>query len=166
MTCSHRDAKRPRLDHAALDRVRSDRADVRHAAVERSSGLTAQVRYSTTDPWVSLPTKTSADFFNGIDAARFDYPASTAYISARFSHISDVIYVRLVDALQQEVPISYSRMPLYYDNRRSAATVSLDDWDWAAACALRSLSLAVWEAEFDRMPSRRRFGRNVRRILN
>ena len=65
----------------------------------------AQIRYSTSDSWHSLPGITTSDFFNGIDAARFDYPNRTAYISAAFLGDEDIIYVRILNG-QDEVTIS------------------------------------------------------------
>ena len=70
----------------------------------------------------------SSDFFNGINAARFDYPNNTAYLSVAFSNISDVIYLRILNGLS-EVPLTYLGISSYYDNRHAAVTVSLDDWD-------------------------------------
>jgi hypothetical protein len=92
------------------------------------SGLTAQYRTNPTGIWQSLDTKTSADFFNGVNAARFDYAAGMAYLSVAFAANSDNLYLRVINSGGQEVSLSYVGMPLYYDNRKAAATVSLDDW--------------------------------------
>ena len=40
--------------------------------------------------------KTSDDFFNGIEAVRYDYDNSIPYISLAFSNVSDSIIVRLM----------------------------------------------------------------------
>src|SRR5574341_466123 len=56
-----------------------------------SNNLIAQYRYNQTDNWIDLPTRTSADFFNGINVARFDYLNSIAYISVAFALNSDAI---------------------------------------------------------------------------
>jgi len=45
--------------------------------------------------WIKLPTKTPADFFNGIAACRFDFNNSKVYISIGFSDISDDIYLKI-----------------------------------------------------------------------
>jgi len=102
-----------------------------------SSNLTAQYRFRTSDAWVNLDTKTSLDFFNGVNAAKFNYASNVAYLSVAFSLNSDAIYLRVLDG-QGEIPLSYMGMPFYYDNRAAAVTVSLDDWDaqnvnWDAA---------------------------------
>jgi hypothetical protein len=102
-----------------------------------SSSLVAQYRYGTNDAWVNLDTKTSADLFSGVNAARFDYANRLAYLSVAFSLASDSIYLRILDS-QGEVPLTYVGIANYYDNRASAVTVSLDDWDsqsenWDAA---------------------------------
>ncbi len=93
-----------------------------------SSNLTAQYRYSTGDSWQSLSTLTSSDHFNGIDVARFDYANDVAYLSIAFSPASDLIFLRILND-QAEVPLTYLGMPLYYDNRQAAVTVTLDDLD-------------------------------------
>ncbi len=93
-----------------------------------SSNLTAQYRFSPSGSWVNLVERTSADFFNGINAARFDYINNLAYLSIAFSPTSDVVYLRILNG-QSEVPLTYMGMPEYYDNRHAAVTVSLDDWE-------------------------------------
>ncbi len=93
-----------------------------------SSNLTAQYRYDPADDWSTLDRKTTADFFNGVNAVRFDYPNNNAYISVAFCRNSDAIYVRVMND-QTEVPISFLWIPFYYDNRSAAVTTSLDDWD-------------------------------------
>jgi len=92
-----------------------------------SSNLGAQYRYDPNDPWNDLDIKTSADFFNGVNAVRFDYTNNIAYLSVAFILNSDVIYLRILDG-QTEVPITYVGIPEYYDNRHAAVTITLDDW--------------------------------------
>jgi Polysaccharide deacetylase len=92
-----------------------------------ASGLSAQYRHATTDGWATLPTKTSADTFNGVPAARFDYAAGLAYLSVPFVATTDSVYVRIVDAQGGAVSVSYLDMPRYYDNRRAAVVITLDD---------------------------------------
>jgi len=95
------------------------------------SGLTAQYRFFETT-WDTLPVKTSADIFNGIDAVRFDYAQGFAYISVRFSRTSDNIHLRIVDGSGTPVSMVFDSIPRYYDERKAAVTISLDDWDvWA-----------------------------------
>ena len=93
-----------------------------------SSNLTAQYRYGTGQSWITLTGRTAADSFNGINAVRFDYTDDIAYISVSFSLNSDVIYVRVMDA-QTEVPLSFSGISSYYDNRQAVVVISLDDWN-------------------------------------
>jgi hypothetical protein len=93
-----------------------------------SSNLTAQYRYNRTDSWVTLTERTSLDFFNGINAVRFDYPNNRAYISVAFSSTVDDIYVHILNG-GSPISFTYMNIPLYYDNRHAAVTVTLDDWD-------------------------------------
>ena len=92
-----------------------------------SSNLTAQYRFSQTDSWVSLVNKTSTDFFNGVNAARFDYVSNVVYVSVAFASNFDSIFVRVLNG-SSEVPIEYLGIPQYYDNRRAVVTVTLDDF--------------------------------------
>jgi len=92
-----------------------------------SSGLTAQYRYDTSSAWVSLPQETSSNFFNGLAAARFAYPSNTVYISVPFSSSSDTIYVQVINSAMQPVLMTFQGIPKYYDNRKAAVTVDLDD---------------------------------------
>ena len=94
-----------------------------------SSNLTAQYRYSSAGSWVNLTQKTSSDFFNGVNAARFDYANNTGYLSIAFSPNSDTIFLRTIETGGSEIPMSYLGMPHYYDNRHAAVTVTLDDWE-------------------------------------
>jgi len=92
-----------------------------------SSGLTAQYRYDTVSGWTSLPARTTSDFFNGIAAARFVYASNTAYVSVPFSSSSNTIYLRAINSAQQQVAITYQGISKYYDNRKAAVTIDLDD---------------------------------------
>ncbi len=94
-----------------------------------SSNLTAQYRYDSAGNWTTLTPKTSADFFNGVNAARFDYGAARAYLSVAFAQNSDHLFLRIVDSQNSEVPLAYQGIPIYYDNRQAAVTISLDDWN-------------------------------------
>jgi hypothetical protein len=92
-----------------------------------SSGLTAQYRYDANDDWISLPEKTSSDSFNGIAAARFAYASNAAYASVPFSLSSDTIYLRVVNGAMQPVAVSYQGISKYYDNRKAAVVIDMDD---------------------------------------
>lgn len=93
-----------------------------------SAALSAYRRYSTTEAWTPLATKTSADFFNGIEAVRFDYADLRAYVSAAFGAAGDSLYLRITDQAGRNVAIEYRGLSRYYDNRTAAVTVTADDW--------------------------------------
>jgi hypothetical protein len=93
-----------------------------------SSNLKAQYRYRLVDSWTDLDQKTATDFFNGVNAVRFDYVDGVAYVSVAFDQDSDHLFLRILDDQNVEVPLSYLGIPTYYDNRKAAVTVSLDDW--------------------------------------
>ena len=50
-----------------------------------SQNINAYRKYNSSQSWNLIDKKTSDDFFNGIEAARFDYDENKAYISVRFS---------------------------------------------------------------------------------
>ncbi len=94
-----------------------------------SSNLKAYKRYTEDGNWTQITEKTSSDFFNGIEAVRFDYSNNRAYISVAFSSTSDEIHLKITDAWDQIVDVTYQGIPDYYDNRDAAVVATADDWD-------------------------------------
>ncbi len=92
------------------------------------TGLRAHKRHSPSADWVSLPVMTSRDFFNGVEAVRFDYRRGIAYVSVAFSPASDDIALKIVDSSAKQVEIQFGGICRYYDNRRGAVVVTADDW--------------------------------------
>jgi Secretion system C-terminal sorting domain len=94
-------------------------------------GLIALRKFSADDKWSYIQEKTSQDFFNGIEAARFDYNNNKAYVSTPFSASGDSLFIRITDSLGNNIPLQYSGICKYYDNRIAVVTGSCDDWsDW------------------------------------
>lgn len=91
-------------------------------------GLHAWVRYDSVSAWTALTEKQAGDFFNGIDAVRFDHAADIAYVSATLSAGSDDLHIRITTAAGTPVAVSYGGVAHYYDNRTAAVLVSIDDW--------------------------------------
>jgi hypothetical protein len=91
--------------------------------------LTAQYRTATSGSWSSLPVYTSAQFFNGIDAIRFDYAGNYAYLSKSFVAASDVLQMQIINSGSNPISLRYMGITNYYDNRNAAVTISLDDWN-------------------------------------
>ena len=90
--------------------------------------LNAYRKYRSAQDWNLIDEKTDDDFFNGIEAVRFDYNENIAYISVGFSIISDSIFIRIVNSANENINASYMRMSEYYDNREAVVTVTADDW--------------------------------------
>lgn len=90
--------------------------------------LTASYRYSSADNWNELSVKTSSDYFNGIEAVRFEDSENTAYISVPFSEAGDSVYVRLSTTAGDNISPTYKGIAKYYDNRTAMVTASADDW--------------------------------------
>jgi hypothetical protein len=86
-------------------------------------------RFTSGESWSELPTKTSDDFFNGVNAVRFDYYGHRAFVSIGFSAYSDNIYLKFTDEDGDPIECSFDSIAKYYDNRRMVVTISADDWD-------------------------------------
>mgnify|MGYP006261552763 FL=1 len=80
------------------------------------------------EEWTQIEQKTTDDFFNGIEAARFDYDNSVAYVSLAFSNVSDSIIVKISDGQDNSVMATFSKISRYYDNRDAVVTATADDW--------------------------------------
>jgi hypothetical protein len=93
-----------------------------------SSALAVYSKHLDGAPWVQLPEKTANDYFNGIEAVRFDYAANAAYVSAAFDSTSDDIFLKVTDGAGQPVAIQFQNICKYYDNRQAAVTLTADDW--------------------------------------
>ena len=93
-----------------------------------SSQLRTYKRYSENENWSQIPEKTSNDFFNGVEAVRYDYANNVAYTSVAFSSNSDSIYLKIINEIGNNVPIEYSEVCKYYDNRDAVVVTTADDW--------------------------------------
>lgn len=88
-------------------------------------------KYQTYHDWDLIDIKTADDFFNGIEAVRFDYTENIAYVSTYFSSFSDSIFIQIVNNDNNRVDVSFNKISKYYDNRKAAVTITGDDWaDW------------------------------------
>ena len=93
-----------------------------------SDNLLSYRRFQSTQDWSQMVEKTAEDFFNGIEAVRFDYDDNMAYISIGFSEFSDSIFIKITDNDGNIIDATYSTMSQYYDNRDAAVTSTADDW--------------------------------------
>lgn len=93
-----------------------------------SENLNVYRKYNASQDWFLIDKKTSNDFFNGIEAVRFDYDENIAYVSVGFSIISDTIYIKIENNINENIHVSFNRISKYYDNRQAAVTVTADDW--------------------------------------
>jgi len=104
-----------------------------------SAGLLAMKRYGGNDAWKLLPTKTPQDFFNAVEAVRFDYASGKAYASVAFSAATDSLFIQIVDSLSNPVAVQYEGICRLYDNRVAAVTATADDYsDWVSSGASSS----------------------------
>jgi hypothetical protein len=91
--------------------------------------LKAYKRSADSENWTQLAEVNSNDFFNGIECVRFDYASNKAYVSVAFSQDSDEIHIKIIDQNDSTIPISFSGVAKYYDNRRAVVVASGDDWE-------------------------------------
>jgi hypothetical protein len=56
----------------------------------------AYYRYKEEDPWILMASKSSRDFYNGVDASRFNFSEHKAYVSAALTNVSDNIYLQML----------------------------------------------------------------------
>ena len=93
-----------------------------------SENLNVYRKYNASQDWFLIDKKTSNDFFNGIEAVRFNYDENIAYVSVGFSILSDTIYIKIDNNINKNIHISFKRISKYYDNREAALTITADDW--------------------------------------
>ena len=93
-----------------------------------SVNLQSYRKYQVAQDWSQIVEKTAEDFYNGIEAVRYNYDENTAYISIGFSEFSDSIFIKLTDNYGHSIDATYSTMSQYYDNRDAAVTATADDW--------------------------------------
>ncbi len=93
-----------------------------------SENLNVYRKYNASQDWFLIDKKTSNDFFNGIEAVRFNYDENIAYVSVGFSILSDTIYIKIDNNINENIHISFKRISKYYDNREAAVTITADDW--------------------------------------
>lgn len=92
-----------------------------------SSNFHAYHRHQITDSWSELTQKTSDDFFNGIEAVRFDYTNNKAYVSVAFDASYDWIYIRVTDN-NGNPQARFNSIAKYYDDRKCAVCATGDNW--------------------------------------
>ena len=98
---------------------------------DNSSNLKAYRKFQKEQDWSLINEYTAEDFFNGIEAVRFDYYASTCFLSIAFSDLSDSIFIKITDNIENIIESAYSKTSQYYDNRDGVVTITADDWaDW------------------------------------
>ena len=85
-------------------------------------------KHKMNEEWSQIEEKTSDDFFNGIEAVRYDYDNSIAYVSLAFSNVSDSIIVKITDGQADNIAVTFSEISKYYDDRVAAVTATADDW--------------------------------------
>jgi len=93
-----------------------------------SSNLKAYKKYTEYGIWIQIPEKTDSDFFNGIEAVKFNYTNDKAYISIAFNEASNNIFLKIIDESGNSIDVTYDKITKYYDNRDAAVVFSADDW--------------------------------------
>jgi len=73
--------------------------------------------------WTTLGAKTEKDLFNGVECVRFDPQQRKAYVSVAFNAAATV-------DLEFQGPgrVDFVEVAQYYDHRKAACSLSLDNW--------------------------------------
>jgi hypothetical protein len=141
-------AKAPPEGHVYLGELSEDASQweiIVDSTIQQNYGLTYPLTYvfniasESTSPkvyyrflpgqnWTQLPEKTENDFFNGINAVRFDHPNSKGYVSIAFSDLSDKIYLNFTDNYDKPIKTEFVKTAEYYDNRKAVVISTADDW--------------------------------------
>lgn len=87
----------------------------RHVSVQRRDG--------DSGAWKVVDLKYATDFFNGVECVRFDAKSGRAYVSVGFED-SPAIQLRFKGAHS----VKFDSVARYYDGRKSAYTLSNDNW--------------------------------------
>ena len=95
---------------------------------EDIESLKAYRKFQLEQNWELIEEKTDEDFFNGMEAIRFDYDENIAFLSIGFSSISDSIFLKITDVDENGINTPYIGTSEYYDNRTAAVTITADDW--------------------------------------
>jgi len=82
-------------------------------------------RHGVAGPWVTLPQKTADDFYSGVECVRWDRQAKRVYVSVGFGpKAAEPIELELAG-----VPgAKFLGVARYYDGRKAAYTLSIDNW--------------------------------------
>ena len=73
-----------------------------------SYDLRSYRKFQYDQEWSQILEQTSNDFFNGIEAVRFDYDNNIAYVSIGFSDISDSIFIKITNNESNIIESTYS----------------------------------------------------------
>jgi len=91
------------------------------------SGLSLGAKVSRRDNpsggWKVLPKKAATNFFNGVECVRFDYSGGRAFVSVGFGggNSTELSFANVTSA-------RFVGVARYYDDRKAAYTLSLDNW--------------------------------------
>jgi len=95
---------------------------------EKENSIQVYKKYHCDDSWISVESKISSDFFNGVEAFRYQKHKNMIYTSVAFGSDSDTLFLKFVNDREEEVKVLYQGITKYYDNRRAVVTSTADDW--------------------------------------
>lgn len=100
-----------------------------------SENLIVSKKYQDQSEYEVIDEKQQTDYFNAVEAVRFDYENNTAFVSVAFISKSNFIELKFQNSWG-EVDAEYVEICEYYDNRHAVVTATIDDYaswfkDWA-----------------------------------
>jgi hypothetical protein len=96
----------------------------------KATSIKVYYRFLPEQNWTQLPEKTENDFFNGINAVRFDHSNNKGYVSIAFSDLSNKIYLNFTDNYDKPIEAEFVETAKYYDNRKAVVVSTADDWSY------------------------------------
>jgi hypothetical protein len=110
------------------------------------SGLVTYRKTHLSDEWAIMTSKTSADFFNNIEAVRYDYVNNAVYVSTAFSSDSDDIYIKICNNEREQVG-TYQGIPRFYDDRKAGVIYSMESLHVLVDCLLLNHSGTTYKGK-------------------
>ena len=91
------------------------------------SHLRVYRKYDSVETWEQLTEESRDDFFNGIEFVRFDYIRCLAFVSEVFRIETDSVFLIMLTASGEKIPIQFQIICKYYDDRDAAVTITAED---------------------------------------
>ena len=91
------------------------------------------VKFSINESWEKLPESNAEKPGSTPEMVRFEYDKNLAFVSVAFNAESDSLFIKIIES-GNTLPIKFQQICPYFDNRKTAVTLSADDMaGWSQA---------------------------------